>query len=146
MADYELIQTAKNSSGSVTFSNIPQTYRQLVVIAYTEDNVGYKIYYNSRTSDTHYYSRGTTTGATSTTTGTYTVQSNLPYGAGTSFFMTIPNYADNLNYVAWTRLGNSNSTGYMEAVQYTNAEAVTSLTFVASGTGSTNQISLYGVM
>ena len=148
--------TLGSSASSVTFSSIPATYRDLVLVfqsAITSGSVGIKMNFNSDTgsnySTVRMYGSGSTTASDVNGDGTADIDVGY-YGTSLSHTeIQIMDYsATDKHKIVLGRL-TLTSTGYVtaEAARWANTSAITSIvlqprssTFVAGGT-----FNLYGI-
>lgn len=158
-------QTLSASAASVTFSNIPGTYKTIKVLLSARTtaaavNSNARITFNSVTSST-YTNRylynvvaGSTAGSSSETVAYFNVQINGDSATASTFAnceLTVPNYAGSANKVSSTDAVNENNATsaaqVLVAQLWANTNAITSLTATAeSGNfvfGST--FTLYGL-
>jgi hypothetical protein len=165
MVKIETVTVGSGGAADVTFSNIPQTYTDLVIKASTRNNDSastsgsyYIIKFNgSSTSFTNRYLRGNGSAASSATFNQYAGNS-VTTGQTASTFSNdeiyIPNYAGSTNksYSADSVVEN-NATGafsLLSAGLWSNTAAITSVTLEAANAGANpfqqySTFTLYGI-
>lgn len=163
---YEAIATTTLSSaaGSITFSSIPQTYTDLLLITNVKSSAtptayGPALYFNSDTDKTHYsftamYGDGSTAASFRWTTGTGSQHGASPLSISASNFnvgrIHIQNYTNTTTYKpVLHRSDDVGNVAYITAGQWLDTAAITSLSFYG-GDGNKDftigsQFSLYGI-
>jgi hypothetical protein len=156
---------ATGSSGTITFSSIPQNYKHLQVrfsLVASAAYQSYRVQFNSDTADTNYVSHGLRANGTNVTAAGYAT------GAGYSSIVmlerngtvaTYPNvgiidlhdYASTTKYKTTRTLvgGDNNSTDgsiELDSGLWTSTSAITSITFKQSTGTFTGTIALYGMV
>ena len=162
---YEKIATTTLSSAtaSVTFSSIPSTYTDLVLVAYAANtgsdaaNTGY-MQYNSDSgnnySDTIVYTNGATPTSFRTTTtnaiGLWTIMGSTDSSRYSSIVVNFQNYSNSTTYkTTLNRIGTATTSGgwtNMSVGMWRNTNAITSI-LVGGGTNwrSGSTFTLYGI-
>ena len=157
---YEAIatQTLGSAAASVTFSSIPGTYTDLVLIVNTGDttNAGIYMQFNGDTATNYSYTRLTGNGSTVTSQRSSNTAKTLVMGASISvpstvtgmFMLNIMNYANTTTYK--TTIGNESAaaSGFVaKAFLWRSTAAISSILLADDGgnilAGST--FSLYGI-
>jgi hypothetical protein len=153
-ATYEPIATTTlgSAAASYTFSSIPSTYTDLVVVFNGSTTSAASAYLRmngdtaSNYSATYLYGNGTTAGSGRTTSVTEIFLFDTPTSNSTEIF-SVMNYANTTTYkTAITRGGGAANTVYATVGMRRNTAAVTSLTIFTGNTfitGST--FTLYGI-
>lgn len=164
---YESIATASGtgSSGTITFSSIPSTYKHLQLRAigrsdYAGGNVQIAVRFNSDTAanySTHYIvGNGSTATASGTANTTFADAGQVTAATSTSNAMgmaviDILDYADTNKYKTLRSLSGFNANGSGQALltsgSWRSTSAVTSIVLIA-GAGNwttTTQFALYGI-
>ena len=158
--------TLSSTQATITMSNIPQTYTDLIVIPYlqaTANDVGVGIYYNSDNASGNYsrtwlYGWSTAVGSTrnsnTNTIGNFTSQTGAANNLFNCYHLNIMGYAStNKNKTVTYQAGNMQTTASNTEVGFgsglwRSTAAITSLTFVCGG-GSTftsgSNITIYGI-
>lgn len=148
-------QTGDNSSTTITFSSIPQTYTDLVLVAniFTTVNANQSVRVNGDTA-TNYSTAYISGNGTSASTGrninnnAINIQSNI-YSASTVSAATVMhfmNYSSTLvNKTVLTRAGNANLGTELFISLWRSSAAITSIS-IAGATFTTNaSFTLYGI-
>jgi len=139
-----------SSASSVTFSNIPQGYGDLVLVCCftTTGSNNQTIYFNSDTTGGNYtgvYMRGTGSAANSGATGQYI--STTP-GSQVQLSINIMDFSASDKHTTYiSRADNASNQVVARAMRWSNTAAVTSVLFACdSNAFATNStFSLYGV-
>ena len=151
-------QTLGSAAASVTFSSIPGTYTDLVLIANTGDttNAGIYMQFNGDTATNYSYTRLTGDGSTATSQRSSNTAKTLVMGASIAipstvtgmFTLNIMNYSNTTTYK--TTIGNESiaSGGFVaKAFLWRSTAAISSILLADDGgnllAGST--FSLYGI-
>jgi len=153
------VTTGTGSSSSITFSSIPATHTDLILVvngATTTSTGNPRLRFNGDTaanySDTNLYGSGTAAGSYSNTSGTSiqliaTVYFNTTYN--TNLIIHIMNYSNATTYKTTLNRANKASDGVDAVVGlWRNTAAINSITFfTASGNNisSDSTFTLYGI-
>jgi hypothetical protein len=156
---YELIQTytLPSSQTSYTFSNIPQTFTDLVMVASIKTSaqggyIGFEVRFNGATSSYNDFGfQWTSSGTPSVYHETNVGSMNVAGSTDNRWATVILDVANYTNTNWWKRLigrsGMENGYGRISTGQWRNTSAVTSMTVghlsIATDAGST--FTLYGI-
>ena len=150
-------QTLGSASSSITFSNIPQYYTDLIVICWTKApsaDVGLSMQFNGDTSSNYSYTQvagsGSVAGTNRGTNQTYARFGNNIQTNGTYTRADIQNYSNNTTYkTLLSRSGSAASGGTVAFVNtWRSTSAITSLIIYPEGGGNfgaDTTISIYGI-
>ena len=150
-------QTLTGSVSSVTFSNIPQNFTDLVVVCWTKApsaNVGLSMQFNGDTSSNYSYTQiagsGTTAASNRGTSQTYARFGNNIQTNGTYTKADIQNYSNSTTFKTLiSRSGSAADGGVVAFVNlWRSTSAITSLTISPEGGGnfgSDTTFNLYGI-
>jgi hypothetical protein len=151
-------QTLGSATASITFSSIPATYTDLVLVANAGDtaNAGIYMQFNGDTGTNYSYTRLTGDGSsgtsqkTSTTAKTYVMGANLavPSSVNGMFQLNIMNYANTTTYKTTIGTESIAAAGVVaKAFLWRSTSAITSILIADDGgnllTNST--FTLYGI-
>jgi hypothetical protein len=153
-ATYEAIATTTSSSGSYTFSSVPSTYTDLILIVQgisTGTNINYGLRFNGDGANNYSSVRFYGDGGASTTADRLTNFSNILSSnlAGTQGLIIhhIQNYKNTtMNKTVLVR-SNTSSLLYLNTGMWRNTAAITSVEFLST-TGNTMNpatLTLYGI-
>ena len=166
---YESIATATGtgSSGTITFSSIPSTYKHLQIrgigrtttAALNWDDMLIRFNSDSGSNYSWHYIEGTGTSANAGggATQTYGIAVNaLPRNNNTAGIMGVAlidvhDYGSTTNYKTLRMINGGDSNGgggiYLASASWRSTSAVTSISLVANGTnfGTTTSFALYGI-
>lgn len=151
---YEPIATGTSSSTSYTFSSIPSTYTDLVLVVggnATGTNINYGLRFNGDSgtnySVTRLYGSGTSSSSDRLANFTNTISSNMTDGANTVIH-NIMNYSNTSTYktvlvrsntganIVWANCALWRSTAAINSIEYFTT---------ASGSMSSTTLTLYGI-
>lgn len=147
--------TTTGSDGNITFSNIPNTYRDLVFVlewpGTNGDHYTQIIFNNDSTSSYGRRQFGNFNNGESrySTTSEAAIYNNTAYGAqGNYVYMHIFDYAQTNKFKPTISRSGSLNASLMSANYWKKTDAITSINVTITGGGSLNQhstLSLYGI-
>jgi hypothetical protein len=150
-ATYALIasQTASGSQSSITFSSVPQTYTDLILVVNGGTNVGYAVRFNSDSGSNYSWTRMYGNGSTpSSDRANNTTDITSNWGGSTNNLLTVQimDYANaTTNKTALTRISDNN---YVVAIvgMWRNTNAINTVSVNGSANYSSGTtFKLYGI-
>jgi hypothetical protein len=147
--------TVTVAAASVTFSSIPATYRDLVVVFDGSITLGatadYQVIFNSNTtgySQVFAYGNGTSTASSSDPSLSYAPLGRASTNRGVQIWNIMDYSATDKHKTVLDRGNSAGSDLLMRAVRWANTAAITSISISLPGTtlASTTTVSLYGVI